>query len=216
MVTPYLWATTIDVDVETPLPPLSFSTQTTFSDIVDAVDGAFQVHAEGQGEQFGVFADFTFLGVSGETTRTNLQTDGDLDTRLFELAGVWNPSGDRFQGFDAFAGLRYMETDVTVRLSPVNLPINPVTLDGGDSYSDFMIGGRYTFALSDRWTLTLRGDGSWGETEGTWNASVVAGLKMKRGAWIFGYRHMLVDVATDNAETEITMSGPAIGYAFRF
>ena len=40
--------------------------------------------------------------------------------------------------------------------------------------NDFMLGARYTWSLSERWGLTLRGDGSFGDTEGTWNTSAVA------------------------------------------
>ena len=70
--------------------------------------------------------------------------------------------------------------------------------------------------MSDRWGLTLRGDGSFGDTEGTWNASAFAQYRVKHGAWLFGYRYLSVEVETGNSNTEITMNGPVAGFGFVF
>lgn len=217
MVAPYGWAATIGTDLNTTRPPWADpSTDTSFSDIVDKLDGAFQIHVEGQGDRFGVFADFTYLGLADEKDRPRFRTRSDIDTRLFELAAVWSPGEERYRGWDVFAGLRYIDVDLTVEIEPVDPLLGPVTIDTGQAYSDFMLGARYTWDLSEHWGLTLRGDGSAGETEGTWNASAVAQYRMKRGAWLFGYRYLLVKVGTDENKTDITMGGPMIGYAMKF
>ena len=190
IVTPYVWAVSIDTDLETRVPPSSISSTITFDDILEKVDGAFQIHIEGQGDRFGAFADFTFLGLSDSNDRQFFRTESDLDTRLFEAAGVWNVSGERFRGMEVFAGLRWFDVDLTMQLRPVNPAFPGVTVDGGDSYSDFMLGARYTWPLSERWGLTLRGDGSFGDTEGTWNASAIAHYRTQSGVWFFGYRYL--------------------------
>ena len=104
--------------------------------------------------------------------------------------------------------------------APELVPLNPafptVRIDGGDSFSDFMLGARYTWAMSERWGLTLRGDGSFGDTEGTWNASAILQYKMKRGAWLVGYRYLDAEVKTGGTNTNIAMSGPMFGYGFKF
>lgn len=217
IVAPYGWAASIGTDLERDLPPAGgVSTDTDFDDIVDKLDGAFQIHAEGQNEHWGVFTDFTFLGLADERDRPRFRTESDLDVRLFELAGVWNPGEGRYRGLDVFAGLRYIDVDLTVRFDPENPLFETSTFDGGDSFSDFMIGARYSWALSDRWGLTLRGDSSFGDTEGTWNTSAVANYRMKHGAWFFGYRYLSVELETGNNNTEITMNGPMVGYGFIF
>ena len=73
-----------------------------------------------------------------------------------------------------------------------------------------------TWALSDRWGLTLRGDGSTGGTDGTWNASAVAQYQTQHGAWLLGYRYMSMKLATDDNDIKITMNGPMVGYGFKF
>ena len=217
MVAPYLWAATFSTDHERTVPPLGGnSNDTNYGNILDKLDGGFQIHAEGQGDQFGVFTDFTFLGLADEKSFERFDTQSDLDARLFELAAVWNPAPGSYQGFDVFAGLRYIDVDFTIEFDPVNAGFNNTTFDGSKSYSDFMLGARYTAALSERWHVTFRGDGSWGATEGSVNASAVLQYRMKRGAWVFGYRYLSVDFGDDDSQTALTLSGPQIGYAFAF
>ena len=124
--------------------------------------------------------------------------------------------GVLYRGAELIAGLRYIDVDLTVQLKPTNPVFRDVSVEASQSFSDFMIGGRYTWAFTDRWGLTVRGDGSFGETEGTWNASAVVQYRTGNGAWAFGYRHLDAEFDTGNANTDITMSGPEIGYAFRF
>jgi hypothetical protein len=217
MVAPYGWAVSFDTDLETTRPPDGgLSNDTGFDDVVDKISGVFQVHAEGQGERWGMFTDFTFLGLEDDTDRPRFRTESDLDARLFELAAVWSPGDGRYDGVEVFAGLRYIDVDLTVRFDPENPLFDPTTLDGGDSFNDLMVGARYTWALSDRWGLTLRGDGSFGDTEGTWNASAVTSYRMTNGAWLFGYRYLAVEVDSGNSTTELTMNGPMVGYGFIF
>lgn len=218
IVAPYVWAVDISTDLETP-PPASavVSRRLSFGDVVDKLDGAFQMHAEGQGEHFGLFADFTYLGLSQDATRRIFQADSDLDTRLFEAAAVWSPGGQRFTGAEVFAGLRYLDLDIASTITPtgpLGVPQFRVELD--ESFNDFMFGARYTWAFGGRWGLTLRADGSWGDTDGTWNTSIVANYKMKSGAWYFGYRYLDVDAQARSVSTDLVIKGPAIGYGFAF
>jgi hypothetical protein len=214
MVAPYLWAASIDTDVRAEAPPADEEAE--FSDIIDKIDGAFLLRVEGQGDHFGVFADLIFLGVSDSDDRPLSHTESDLDTWLIDAAGVWNPGDDRHRGLGLFAGLRYIDVDLTVQVDPVNALFDTATIATNKSYSDMMLGARYTWAFSERWGLTLRGDGSFGDTEGTWSASAIAQYRTRNGGWFFGYRHLSAEIKTGDSTTEITLTGPAIGYGFVF
>ncbi|MDR7135669.1 hypothetical protein J2X06_002878 [Lysobacter niastensis] len=214
-VAPYLWAASIGTDLETDRFP-SVSNRDSFSDIIDKIDGAFQMHAEGQGERFGVFGDYTFLGLGDSKNFDRFGTRSQLDSQLLELAAVWNPADGRYSGLDVFAGLRYIDVDLDVKFEPDDPLLPTVERNVNDSYADFMVGLRYTWNLSDRWALTMRGDGSFGDTEGTWNASAIAQYRVKWGSWAFGYRYLSVEVESGPTSTDITMSGPAVGFAFTF
>lgn len=217
MVAPYLWAASISSDLNRTVPPFgSASTDTDFDDIIDKIDGAFQMHAEGQGDNFGLFADITYLSLSDSNDRTRFSSDTDLDNTLFELAAVWNFGEGRYNGLDLFAGLRYIDSDLTVRLDPANPDFNSVKIDASETVNDFMIGARYTWDLSDRWGVTVRGDTSFGDSDGTWNASIVANYKMKHGAWLFGYRYLDISLENNANKVDITLNGVMVGYGFVF
>lgn len=217
MVAPYVWAADISTDLQVRQPPPGgFVADTQFDGIVDDIDGAFQIHAEAKRDRFGIFTDFTYLGLASGTERPRFNTQSDLDLRLFELAGIWSVGSDPRTGLDVFAGLRYIDLDLTVRFDPTNPLFNDSSFKSGETYSDFMLGARYTWALSDRWELILRGDGSFGETEGTWNASAVATYRMTHGQWMFGYRYLTGELKAGDSSVDVTMAGPMIGYGFNF
>jgi hypothetical protein len=214
MVAPYLWAASIGTDVTAEVPPAG--TESEFSDIIDKIDGAFMARLEGQGDHFGAFADVIFLSLADDHDHPLSHTESDLDAWLIDAAGVWIPGDDRTRGLGLFAGLRYVDVDLSVQVDPVNPLFDTATVGTNKGYSDLMLGARYTWALSERWGLTLRGDGSFGDTEGTWSASAIAQYRTGNGGWLFGYRHLSVEVKTGDSKTEITLSGPAIGYGFSF
>jgi hypothetical protein len=216
MIAPYAWAATVGTDVETRVPPSGISVETSFDDIVDKIDGAFQIHVEGEGDEFGLFADFTYLGLASERDRRFFHTETDLDARLLDIAAVWAPGAERSQGWHVFGGARIVDVDFSAVLIPANPAFGPAFIDHGEKLTDFMLGARYTWALSDRWGMTLRGDGSWGETDGTFNASVAVQYRTRNGAWLFGYRYLDVDLDAQGDTISITMHGPEIGYGFRF
>lgn len=214
-VAPYLWGTQITTDTQVRGEPVG--TETSFSDIIDKLDFAFQIHAEGQGDQFGLFADYTYLALSDDSNRDAFKLDASLDTTIFELAAVWSPGDERFTGFEAFAGLRYINAEVDLKfdLTDPALPNQRRTLD--KAFTDAMVGARYTARFNETWGLTLRGDGSFGDTEGGFNTSAILQYQMSRGVMAFGYRYMAIDLKTGSGETvEMVMSGPIAGYVFKF
>lgn len=215
-VAPYVWATSIRSDVETSRPPIEGSSEVKFSDILDKLDGSLQVHLEGRGDKVGMFADFTYLGISDRRTGDFARTEADLDTRLLETALVWTPGGERDRGLDVFGGIRFIDADIKVVIDPVNTELAGRVLDVGDSYLDAMLGVRYTWAPAERWRVTARGDLSAGQTEGSWNASLMAHYKTTHGAFLFGYRHLDVELEASGVRNDLAMSGPLVGYGFSF
>lgn len=209
---PYLWATTISTDLNEDQPPVEG--ETNFSNLIDKLDGAFLGHVEGQGENFGLLADIVYLGVSSGEDFDRFETESDIDTSIFELAGVWSPGPERYRGIEVFGGLRYVTADLTTTISPVNSALPDARIHVDEGYSDFLLGARYSAPLSERWGVTVRGDGSFGETEGTWNTSALFTYKMGNGSWAFGWRYMAIEVEAGGSNVDLTLNGPVIGYAF--
>ena len=215
-VAPYVWAASISTNHKRDVPPSDASSGTNFKNILDKLDGAFMIHAEGQGEHIGMFTDYLYLGLGDNHNFDHLRTRSQLDATLFELAMVWSPGDQRYTGFELFGGLRYVDIGLSIKFEPNDPAFPTLRVDPDKSYSDFMLGARYKWDLSDRWGLTVRTDGSWGETDGTYNLSAMFNYNMKNGEWLFGYRYLSIDVATDISNTDLTIHGPQIGYGFNF
>src|SRR5690606_37291008 len=106
--------------------------------------------------------------------------------------------------------------DLPVQLKPHDPQFQRRALNVDRHYLDFLVGARYQWRLSDRWDVVLRGDLSRGATDGTWSVSTMAVYRTDRGMWLFGYRHLQAKLGNDRLQAKISMSGPQIGYAFRF
>jgi hypothetical protein len=216
-VAPYAWFATITTDAGLDaVPPGGNPGDLQFDEVLNKLDGAFEVHVEGRGDHFGVLADFTYLGLQSDQDFTRFATESDLDTRLFDLAATWSPDDDRANGFDVIAGMRYVDVDLSLQLDPVNPAFPTTSVRASDTYTDFLLGARYTFPMSDKWSMILRADGSWGDTEGTWSASATATRATGNGAWLFGWRYMAGTIQPNNTDIDLTMNGPVLGYAFKF
>lgn len=215
-VAPYLWAASISVDHKRDSPPSEIATDSDFKNILSKLNGAFMFHAEGQGDHVGLFADYLYLSL-GDTHDFNLlKTDSDLNATLFDLAMVWSPADERFSGFEVFGGLRYIDVNFKLKFIPTDPTFPTVSVDPGESFNDFLIGARYKWDLSERWGLTVRVDGSFGDTDGTFNTAATFNYNMEHGAWLFGYRYMNADLPTAISSTDLTLNGLQIGYGFKF
>jgi hypothetical protein len=208
--TTYVWASDLTVDFG------DRESTTTFSDIMDARDTSLLFHLEGQGDEWGMFADVIYLDLGKERRLDNADVDADLKTAIVDLAAVYSPGEGRWGGFEGFAGIRYMGTDFSAEVDPDNatLPNRELELDKG--FTDFLIGARYVVPLSDLWSVAFRADASFGDSEGSWSASVNTSRRIGRGALLLGYRYFELELQPEESTFDLSMYGPQIAYAFRW
>ena len=211
-VTPYLWATSVSTNLLEDVPPLENESE--FSDLISKIDMAAQVHVEGQGDRFGIFGDLTYLSLSDDKDRTRYSSDTSIDTSLTEVAGVWNVDPKRYEGLDVFAGVRHIIVNADVELDPTDPALALVALKVDQSFSDFMVGARYSSTLSDRWGLTFRADGGWGDTDSDFNVSALLRYRVGKGSWILGYRYMDLQVSKAGRQLDLTLHGPVLAFSF--
>ena len=117
MVAPYGWIANVSTDLNSGEPPAG--TDSDFSDIVAKIDGGFEAHLEGQGDEWGMFADFSWVSLGDDNERRLSHTESDLDVYLVEAAAVWSPGDTRNQGWELFAGLRYIDLNLEIDVDPV-------------------------------------------------------------------------------------------------
>jgi hypothetical protein len=209
-VTPYVWATDITADFR------NRSADVSFSDIMDKRDFAMLLRVETQGDDWGLLADLVFLNLGDDRTLAATRAKTDLKTTIFDLAAVYSPGRERFMGFEGFAGLRYVGSEFSTELTRTNSALPPRTLGFDTSFTDLLVGARYSFPLSDQWSMGLGADASFGDTEGTWSAAVTAERKLGSGALQIGYRYMDMQLESRDQTLDITMYGPKVAYTFKF
>jgi hypothetical protein len=215
-ITPYLWGNDIRADVRFPAGQ-AVSGQLRFDDLLDKLDLAAQVHVEAQRDEWGMFADVTYLSLSDGTTHGPISADADVETGIYEFAAIYTPGGEDGQ-FTALAGARMLNLDLDVTFSAPGAGAS-IRRTQGKSFTAFMFGGRFTYPFNDRWLLNLRGDIGVGETESAWNA--LAGMGWRFGGdldntVLFGWRHMEIEVEDGGRKTDVTFDGPIAGVRFGF
>jgi hypothetical protein len=191
-----------------------------FSDILDDLDMTVMLHGEGFRDKWGFFADLVYLDISNSVTGRLATTDYSMSSTIFDLAGVYRPSGTPL-GFEVYAGLRYFNMDLELDVTPIIGDTRSAKVD--DSYTDFLVGARYTGEINQNWFYRLRADVSAGETDGTWSVSGLAGYRFGKQlnmSAIFGYRHLEIDLEDDQGlltvSQDLTMSGPFVAFNYAF
>ena len=208
----YVWAADIGVDAR------DRSISVDFSDVVDKLEFGFQGRVEAQQDDIGGFVDVIFMNVGDKSTREFVTLNSDLDMTTMDLALVWSPGPERMTGFEVFGGLRYIDTDFGLVVDPIppSPPESRTSLDS--SFSDLLVGARYIAPLDEQWRLTLTGDVSSGDSEGTWSLGAFAGYRMGVHHLVAGYRHFEMEFEGRGGNTLVTetFSGPIVAYGFSF
>jgi hypothetical protein len=206
----YLWASDVTVDAH------DRTLNASFNDIVDKLDFALQGHVEAQADDFGGFADFTFMSLSDKASRPAADFRSSLDMTLIDLAMVWSPGPERMTGTELYGGLRYISNDFNLQVDPVPPGVPSFSSGGNASYNDLLVGARYIAPLGDRWRLMVNADISGLDTEGTWSLGMYGVYRTGPHRFIAGYRHLDVEVKEKGNRSTMTFDGPAIAYGYAF
>ena len=216
-ITPYIWATETTVD-------LSFrdanigAGEISFSDLLDVLDAAFMIHVEGGGGSWSAFGDLTYLKTSDTNDRTTLVIDTNSKQLFFDGAVAWWPGG-LGSNFSLYGGLRYSGFDdrYTFRLVINDTPVGERR--STKDYYDALVGIRYRFDLSERWSLLTRADTSFGDSEGTVLLQANLGWtvgKRQQNRIMFGYQYKTAEFRDGDLRLDFDYQGPMAGFNFRF
>ena len=232
VIAPYLWASDVDLDLE--VNDQSLGGSASFSDLLDKVDTAFMGHVEARKGNWGMFGDVIYLDLSdsknisvgpGGPILGDLQADASLKMQIYEFGGALDVSGGSDQTrVDLLAGIRYIDADIAADLTLPGPGAQEIDLRTGPSETDLMLGFRVIHGFSERWTLGVRTDVSYGGTEGILNTFGTVGYTFgDTGLFTLtaGYRYMNINMegSLPNGSptvVDISMSGPVLGGVFRF
>ena len=214
-ISPYVWAsdTTLDITFrDTNIGAGDIS----FGDLLDVLDAAFMVHVEAGRGNWSAFTDITYLSTSDTTERQLITIDAENKQTFIDAAVTYWPGGVNTP-LGIFGGVRYTGFDDRYRFSLGNTEIG--TQQSGDDYYDVLLGLRYTFMLSDRWSIVTRGDLSFGDSEGTYllrgNFAYKVGQR-QQNVVLFGYQYKTAEFRDGDLTTDFSYKGPMAGFSFRF
>jgi hypothetical protein len=214
-VTPYLWASETKLDL-TLRNGLSVGDTVSFRDLLDTLDTAFMIHAEGGKGKWSMYGDLTYLDMSDSNERQLLTIDSESEQTFLDLGAAYWPGGVN-SNLSLLGGLRYSGFDdrYTFRAADQTIGTRRTTSD----YYDALIGIRYRFDLSERWSLLTRADYSFGDSEGIYvvnaNFSVTVG-KRRQNRILFGYQYKQAEFKDGDLKSNFTYYGPMAGFNFRW
>jgi hypothetical protein len=216
-ITPYLWASETRFDLAVRDANIGEG-EIPFADLLDVLDAAFMIHVEGGKGSWSAFGDLTYLKTSDTTERTVFVIDSDSEQLFVDGAVAWWPSGVG-SNFNLYGGLRYSGLDDRFAF---RLAINDQPVEERRSTKDFfdaLVGLRYRFDFSERWSLLTRADTSFGDSEGTVllqaNLAWTVG-KRQLNRIIFGYQYKTAEFRDDDLRLDFEYQGPMAGFNFRF
>ncbi len=218
LVAPYLWLSDVTLDQSS-----GVSGSISASDLLDKTDTAGMIRMEAVWNRWGFTVDYIFLALSESIalppSPPNLNIIVDLDVSIVELGGFFRPSGTD-SVVDYLFGVRNINVDKTLLLTPsTGGPTR--RFDSDPQFTDAFAGARFLHRFNDNWDMTLRGDLSFGDSEGTLNLLASVGYRFNRTfALNLGYRHLDIEfeenISGEVETTDITLSGPILGFLFRF
>ena len=232
-IAPYLWTSDVGLDVKVNGDPI-LGADVAFKDLLDKLDAAFMGHIELSSDNFGAFFDVIYISLADSKT-VNLGPDGpilgdllldvDLKLNIYELGGLYRMGSGEVgsSAFDIIGGVRLVDVTQNVDIvlpGPGATPVNKVI---DTSETDIFVGARLIGKFTEKWHYKLRADIAGGGTERTINGLAAVGYTFGQTGLFsldLGYRYMNIELKNEDVsgtiETDITMSGPVLGFIFNF
>ena len=197
--------------------------ETEFSDILEKLNFAAQVHAEARRNRLGFFGDLLFMQLSDEQDADSLKIETTAQIAIVEVGTKYRvgsfdlPWGGNV-GVDTLVSGRYWRTRTEIDLS---LGLSDV--DRTVDWVDLIVGGTALLELSDRWNLNVRADlGGFGIGSGTDRSIFVRAMFRYQFTedWstLFGYSILdaELDRGTKRLKAAIRLDGIALAFERRF
>lgn len=229
--TPYLWMSAMEgnTTVGSPLGPLEADVDMTFSDLLDNLDAGGMLAYKGQYGKFVLLGDLIYmdLGANGSRSATvpggtaTTDTSIDVSQTAFEVDLGYHVTDE----LALFIGARYMDiqSDAQVDVSGPAMVPSSRTAGASADWIDPVVGLLGEFGLTERWAVILKADIGGFDLGSKFAWEVLSSLRYRATEHLdisAGYRYFVVDYESDDAtgvlNYDMTISGPGIGFSFRF
>jgi len=209
-IAPYLWApelrTSLDVGTN---PPVDGN-----ASIFDILNSAFLIAGEARNERWSIGGEFNFLNLGDDVSigRFDTAANWELEGTMISVATSYAVYQDDTSRIEALAGLRHWDLSVSTTVADR-------TISTDQSWTDPLIGARYSHAINDRWTLTAMGNvgGFDVGSKFQWEALAQASWRWSdRVSIAGGYRHLDVEFQEGREVIDLILTGPYIAVGFNF
>jgi hypothetical protein len=206
--------------------------------ILDNLEFVFMGTLEARRGHWGAFTDVIYMDVGNARAGTrdlaiggigipataSADVDYDLKALIWTLAGQYSVHATPEAHVDVFAGARLADLEQDVRWS-VDGTIAGLPLpgrSGGSNVSrsnwDGIVGakGRVRLGHEQRWFVPWYVDVGTGESDFTWQAMAGLGYAWRWGEATLGWRYLAYEFGSGKPFSDIDLSGPQLGIAFRW
>jgi hypothetical protein len=219
-IAPYLWAVSMDGDVT--VKGNKAEVDLSFDEIFKKLDVGVLIAAEARQGDMVYQLDQTYLALSDDEKAGGVRVDADIAMYLGTLK-MGHYVADGPEAPMVFVGARYWHLDMDVEAKAGGATI--ARSKGDQDWWDALVGVEKRWILDDRWSVVgkgLVGGFGLGDASDTmWDATVLATRQSDAGnTFAVGWRHLVVDKDRGSGakkfELDANISGPIIGWAFRF
>ena len=222
-VAPYAWIAGVDGSIGAPSGPAEPGGASRLD--VD-VDGAleeigFMFYAEWRGERWLVLFDSVWADVSQDADLSigqnlpGVRASAGIDGNVYLLAAGYRVSDWPNASLAGYAGLRYYDIDTSIALEGGLLP-GPIETGSSSSWTDAVIGVRWSYRIGERWSLGAHADIGIGESDTSRQLAASAAYHYGWGAVVGGYRFLKLDAEIADYNVDLLLSGPMIGVSVPF
>jgi hypothetical protein len=222
---PYIWVPAITGKLT--LGAHSARFDGTIGDTINALkdlNAGFLGHYEARYDDAGVMVDVVYLdlhsssGLPGGATAKTEVAAGITEVGGFQRIATLseNTQDKTATTLEALGGIRnwYVAGNLSVPSAGVHGTVH-------NDWTDGFVGLRMLSQLDERWALVLRGDiggfGLFNGSKGTWQAAgTVTYATSPSGQIALGWRQLVIDYSHADSNTRMNLSGPFLGYIFRF
>jgi hypothetical protein len=237
----YLWGAGIDGTMQNPVSGSNLSASASFDDILKSLDFAFMGTLEARRGRWGAVTDLIYMDLSNSKSSTrsieftgpggritipanaSLDVNMGLESTIWTLAATYTAVEKPNYELLVVGGARYLDVkaDLSWQASGNIGPLPPAARSGNASGKvrnwDAIVGvrGRADLGASP-WFVPYHFDIGTGDSDRTWQALAGIGYRFSWGEASLGYRYLDYKFKSGEALRDLTVSGPALGAAWRW
>lgn len=213
--TPYVWMTGLSGDVRPLAGAPTVSTSSSFSEVLDDLEGAFFVSGSARRDRWVLFGDLTWASLSHESSPApGIAVEGKVRQQSFTAAAGYQVVSQPDHRLDLLAGARAWRIEAEVKVPALGLDASKT-----ERWVDPILAARLRSVWTPEWTTIVHADvGGFGVGADTTWQLVATGNYQVNDAFTLsaGYRHLAVDFEESGTRIDVSMSGPLLGATWRF